>query len=395
VEIEMEALKIDLFQAYYDARRNKRNTINQLHFEIDYERQLLELYEQIVDRTYRISDSIAFVVNVPVKREIFAADFRDRIVHHLIFNYINPVIEAQLIDSCYSCRKGRGTLYGIRQMEQFMKDCSQNYSSDCYVLKLDIRSYFMSINKHLLWDKLQKMLLSLRNSKKLDLEILWWLIDKVLWNHPEESCFIKGKLSDWDDLPFSKSLFHTSKDCGLPIGNLTSQLFSNVYLYDFDCYIKNELGVEYYGRYVDDFVLIHPDKEFLLQAKDKIKAYLSEHCRLELHPHKIYLQHYQKGFAFLGAYIKPYRVYIANRTKKKFIQTLYQSNLVLSQKPPSKKELESIRSSVNSYLGLMKHYKTYKIWTKLLLDKDHPPLIFKYGYLNVISKQSMVFKIFQ
>ena len=101
----MSQLLEDLFQAYFDARRNKRNTINQLRFELNFEQNLFELYEQLLDRSYEISKSIAFVVNVPVKREIFAADFRDRILHHLIFNYINPVVERQLIDDCYSCRK--------------------------------------------------------------------------------------------------------------------------------------------------------------------------------------------------------------------------------------------------------------------------------------------------
>jgi hypothetical protein len=137
----MEQLKIDLFQAYFDARKNKRNTVNQLRFEIDFEHQLLELYQQLVDRTYTITESITFIVNNPVKREIFAADFRDRIIHHLIYNYINPIIDLQLIPSCYSCRTGKGTLYGIHQMYGFMAACSQNYTRDCYVLKFVERSY--------------------------------------------------------------------------------------------------------------------------------------------------------------------------------------------------------------------------------------------------------------
>jgi retron-type reverse transcriptase len=302
----MDPLKLDLFQAYYDARRNKRNTINQLRFEINYEHHLLKLYEELVNRTYEINKSITFIVNHPVKREIFAADFRDRIIHHLIYNYINPVVDKQLIDSCYSCRPGRGTLYGIRQMYEFMTACSQNYTRGCYVLKLDIRGYFMSINKHLLWKKLLVMLQQpeIDELPGISREMLLWLIDLVLWNDPTQSCIIKGKNSDWDDLPVTKSLFNNPKDCGLPIGNLTSQLFSNVYLHEFDSYIKHELGVEYYGRYVDDFVLIHPDKEFLLQAKTKIQAYLTAHCALTIHPNKVYLQYYQKGFSFLGAYIK-------------------------------------------------------------------------------------------
>jgi hypothetical protein len=388
----MEQLKLDLFQAYYDARRNKRNTINQLRFEINYEHHLFVLYEELINRTYTITKSIAFIVNYPVKREIFAADFRDRIIHHLIYNYINPVIDRQLIDNCYSCRKGKGTHYAVQQMAKFMKNCSQNYTRDCYVLKLDIKGYFMSINKHLLKNQLQKMLLSIQKSDRVDMDFLWWILDIVIWNDPKKSCIIKGQLSDWKGLPSSKSLFHTPGDCGLPIGNLTSQLFSNVYLYDFDDFVKNELGAEYYGRYVDDFVLIHPDKKFLLQAKEKIGAYLKEYCALVLHPNKIYLQHYSKGFAFLGAYIKPHRIYIGNRTKKKFIEIIRKTNALLSTKIPDKNDLASIRSSVNSYLGIMKHYRTYNIRKKYLLDKNHPPLIFKYGYLETIHKKSMVYK---
>jgi hypothetical protein len=391
---KMEQLKLDLFQAYFDARRNKRNTINQLRFEINYEHHLLELYEELTNRTYKIKKSITFIVNHPVKREIFAADFRDRIIHHLIYNYINPVIDEQLIDNCYSCRTGKGTHYAVQQMAEFMKNCSQNYTSDCYVLKLDIKGYFMSINKQILWNKLLKMLRSVGQKQfpGMDKETLLWLIDIVLWNDPTQSCIIKGNRSDWIGLPATKSLFQMPKNCGLPIGNLTSQLFSNVYLNDFDHFVKKELGVECYGRYVDDFVLIHPDRQFLLQAKEKISAYLEKHCALVLHPNKIYLQHYAKGFVFLGAYIKPHRIYIGNRTKKKFIKTLLKTNALLSRKIPDKDDLIFIRSSINSYLGIMKHYCTYNIRKKYLLDKNHSPLIFKYGYLKAVHKESMIYK---
>jgi hypothetical protein len=395
MDFEKERLILDLFQAYYDARKNKRNTINQLHFEIDYERHLFVLYEELINRTYKIRKSITFVVNNPVKREIFAANFRDRIIHHLIYNCINPVIDEQLIDSCYSCRTGKGTHYAVRQLAGFMKDCSRNYTCDCYVLKLDIKGYFMSINKQILWDKLLKILQPVgpEHLPGIDKETLLWLIDIVLWNDPTQSCIIKGKKSDWAGLPATKSLFQTPKDCGLPIGNLTSQLFSNVYLHDFDCFVKQALGVEYYGRYVDDFVLIHPDKKFLLKAKEKIKFFLKTDCKLDLHPKKIYLQHYSKGFSFLGAYIKPHRIYIGNRTKKKFIQVISQTNLLLKKQDITENDLNFIRSSVNSYLGLLKHYKTYNIRKKILLNKKRPSLLLKYGYLNVISKKSMVYKV--
>ena len=391
----MEQLKIDLFRAYFDARRNKRNTINQLRFEIDYEHNLLELYQQMLDRTYTITNSIAFIVNYPVKREIFAADFRDRIIHHLIYNYINNIIDSQLIVGCYSCRIGKGTLYAIKQMYAFMQECSQNYTRDCYVMKLDIKGYFMSINKQLLWEKLLKMLepLVMEHPAGMDKDTLLWLIDTVLWNDPTQSCIIKGKRSDWKGLPTAKSLFHNPKEQGLPIGNLTSQLFSNVYLHDFDHYVRYELGVEYYGRYVDDFILMHPDKGFLLQTKEKIRHYLRNHCQLDLHPNKSYLQHYTKGVLFLGAYIKPYRIYIGNRTKNQFIQKVYGANSLLAEGEPGKEELRLIRATINSYLGIMQHYKTYRIRKKILLHPDRPPLLLKHGYLQSRFQESMVYKL--
>jgi len=140
----------DLFMAYYDARKNKRNTINQLRFEINMEHELLELFDDIINRRYKPRKSICFVVENPVKREVFAADFRDRVVHHLLYNYINPVLETQFINDSYSCRKGKGTLYGINRVAEFIKKCSANYTKDCYILKLDIRGYFMNIDKTIL-----------------------------------------------------------------------------------------------------------------------------------------------------------------------------------------------------------------------------------------------------
>jgi retron-type reverse transcriptase len=369
----MENLKYDIFRAYYDARKNKRNTVNQLCFEIEYEQNLMELYDEIVNRSYEPRPSICFIINDPVKREILAADFRDRVVHHLIFNYINPFLETQFIEDSYSCRKGKGTHYGIRRVAMFLEKGSTG--SDCYVMKLDIQGYFMGINKHLLWEKLQQMLAKGEEDSefnKINSDFILFLLEKTIWNDPRKSCIFKSRAEEWTGLPNSKSLFYTESDCGLPIGNLTSQLFSNVYLHDFDLFVKNELGVEFYGRYVDDFVLIHPCKAFLLDAKEKIRRYLQENSGLTLHPKKFYLQHYTKGVAFLGAYIKPHRIYVANRTKNNFCRAVKIGAKNLSPL--------QMRATLNSYLGIMQHYKTYNIRRKVLLDKSYE--FFRYGYLT-------------
>jgi hypothetical protein len=201
----MESLKEDLFRAYYNARQNKRNTWNQLRFEIEYETKLLEMYERIVKREYEICPSIAFIVDVPVKREIFAADFSDRVVHHLLFNYLNPILDAQFSEDSYSCRIGRGTHYGIKRVSDFMQECSENYTKDCYVLKLDVKGYFMGMNKHLLWEKLERMIKNFEDSEdsknfeddwdsKEKWAIIWYLLDKVIWNDPRQNCIFKGKM---------------------------------------------------------------------------------------------------------------------------------------------------------------------------------------------------------
>src|SRR3989339_680169 len=190
----------DLFRAYYDARRNKRNKKDVVKFEVNYERNLFVLAEEILDGKYQPGVSSCFIVKKPVKREIFAASFRDRIVHHLIYNYINPLFERSFINDSYSCRIGKGTSYGIKRLNHFIRSCSENYQKDCYILKLDIKGYFMSINKNILHEK-------------------------IIFYNPIKNCAVKGKGEDWAGLPKSKSLFFTQAGCGLPIGNLTSQLF--------------------------------------------------------------------------------------------------------------------------------------------------------------------------
>ncbi|USN56663.1 MAG: hypothetical protein H6766_06645 [Candidatus Peribacteria bacterium] len=137
--IDRQELLIDLFHAYYAARLTKRNTSSQLAFEIDYEEQLIALCDELLDESYQIGPSMCFIVYDPVQREIFAASFRDRVVHHLIYRSIYDIIDRQLIHDAWSCRVGRGTHYGVRRIDHRIRSCSHNYSQDCYILKLDIQ----------------------------------------------------------------------------------------------------------------------------------------------------------------------------------------------------------------------------------------------------------------
>ena len=370
--IELE----DLFKAYYECRKNKRRTINALAFEVDFEQNLVDLWREINQHKYYPGRSIAFIVTKPVLREVFAADFRDRVVHHLIINKLNHIFEAKFIDDSYSCRDGKGTLYGVKKIAKYVKECSNNYTEDCYILKMDIKSFFMSIDKRILFRKVRELIVE--NYFEADKELMVELAHKIIFNNPEKNCHIKGKRSDWKGLPKSKSLFTTAPFKGLPIGNLTSQIFANYYMSEFDDYVKNDLGIEYYGRYVDDFVIIHKDKQFLMEIQDKMREFMWKRLGLILHPKKVYLQHYTKGVKFIGAVIKPYREYIANRTKGNLYEKMDIYNKEITADHGFVKDnLDDVVSSINSYLGFMIHYKSFNI-RKKMLERKWSPLWNKY-----------------
>ena len=363
-EIDAAITLAELFEAYYSCRRNKRNTHNALSFEVDYEANLIHLCEELNNGTYQIGKSIAFIVNKPVKREIFAANFRDRIVHHLLFNKLNPLFEKLFIYDSYACRQHKGTHFGIQRIDRFIRQCSHNYTQDCYALKLDIQGFFMHIDKDILFTKLSSFI---KQQYLLpDQSLVLKLCQQVIYNNPTQNCIIKSHRSQWQDLPNDKSLFHSPPYCGLPIGNLTSQVFANFYLNSLDHYIKHELGVHYYGRYVDDCVFVHHDTTYLKSLIPIIKDYLQNHLQLTLHPNKIYLQHYSKGVQFLGTVIKPQRIYIANRTKSNFYTAIQKHNEVVKDQKPDKEAQAAFLSSMNSYLGILKHYKTYRLRKRML-----------------------------
>ncbi len=367
-----------LLEAYYSCRRNKRNTMNALSFELDYELELLALRDEINSGTYRPRLSIAFVVDKPVQREIFAADFRDRVVHHLIINKLNPLFEQRFIYDSYACRVGKGTLFGIRRVETFIRRCSQNYSRDCYVLKLDIRGFFMHINARKLFLRLSNFIDD--RYEGADSVMLKNLCEIVLMNKPSENCVIRGKPSDWDGLPNDKSLFYSPPDCGLPIGNLSSQVFANFYLNIFDHFVKHDLRMKYYGRYVDDFVLVHESREYLASLIPVMRTFLSDELALELHPKKIFLQHYSHGVRYLGAVIKPNRVYVGKRTKGNFYDSIMRHNAVVAGHVPSTTERQAFRASINSFLGVMGHFDTRRLRRSMV--GQHVRGWWKYAHTN-------------
>ena len=368
----------EVIEAYYDCRRNKRGTMNQLAFEIDYEHELIELWREINEHRYKPRRSIAFVVDRPVKREIFAADFRDRVVHHLIARRISPLLEQQFIDDSYSTRKEKGTLYGIRRVDQKIRDCSDGYTRDCYVMKLDISGYFMSISKQRLYECISAFLMP--RYPESELSMLLYLLRETIFNRPERNCVFKVPRSRWVGLPSNKSLFGTDGSHGLPIGNLTSQMLALLFLDELDHRITGEWGVVHYGRYVDDMVLVHPSKEHLLEVRRKIDGWLRDRG-LMLHPRKMYLQHYSKGVCFIGGVIKPGRCFIARRTVGRLFSRVHHYNELLQQTDSVESaQVLSMVATMNSYLGMMHHFLAWRLFRRVL--RRVAPVWYQYTYFS-------------
>lgn len=301
-----------LLEAYYDCRKRKRKTASAIVYEMDYEGKLIALRDRINARTYHPGKSMCFVVTRPRYREVFAATFEDRIVHHWIALRLEPLFEQIFSPRTFNCRKGKGQLYGINMLREDVRQCSVNYTQDCYIMKLDLQGFFMSINKKMLADMVGAFVVE-NYHNEADKDTLRFLCRTVVLHEPEKNCERHSPASYWDYLPPNKSLFTNGEGLGVAIGNLFSQLFANFLLNVLDWYLIKSLGFQYVGRYVDDFYIVDKDKARLLAAVPYIRTLLQLYG-LTLHPHKFYLQHYSRGVQFTGSVVKKDRVYTANHT---------------------------------------------------------------------------------
>jgi hypothetical protein len=347
-----------LLEAYYDCRRNKRKTASALVYEMDYESKLIALRDRINTRTYAPGKSICFVVTRPRYREVFAASFEDRIVHHYIALRLEPLFEQAFCPYTYNCRKGKGQLYGTNMLRQQIIECSDNYTTDCYIMKLDLRGFFMSIDKCILADLIDRFVEEKYTGE--DKDDLRHLCQIVILHEPEKNCERHSPASYWNHLPANKSLFTNGEGKGVAIGNLFAQLFANFLLNSLD-WLVEELGLTYHGRYVDDFYMIHRDKMVLLNAVPRIREKLSE-LGLELNERKFYFQHYTKGVEFTGSILKPNRVYTCNRTITNFVAAVRRLN-----KAKDLRQAEHAVNSINSYLGLLRYNNEYNTRKRVLM----------------------------
>ena len=379
-----QQLLYDLYVAFEDAARHKHKMSYVQKFERELAENLNALCDDLLTHRYRALPSKCFVIKYPKKREVFAAMFRDRIVHHLYFNYTHQLFERTFIADSYSCIKGRGTLYGVNRLRQHIREASLNWQERAYAMSLDIRGYFMHINREKLLriatDSMKKMAthkVGLTDEVPIpsgvlltptttwaeirDMDFLLWLTEQIVMLDPMENCIIVGDESDWDDIDHAKCMRFVEKGLALPIGNLTSQLFSNVYMNPFDQFVKRDILCRHYGRYVDDSDMIDPDRAWLLAQVPKIREYLADELGLELHMGKLHIQEIHGGVEFLGTFVKPYRDYVSNKTLERIKGRLQQTDL---------RNGEAANRTICSYLGILSHTASYNLRREIFDTSD-------------------------
>lgn len=354
---ERNILLAELMIAELQARKGgKRKTCDTHAFEANLYENLLRLRDALWNYEYEPSRGTAHVIFRPVQREIFAAPYVDRVVHHFIVNIIMDWWEKRLCYDSYSCRVGKGTSFGIARLDHHIRSVSDNFKKPCYVIKLDISGYFMHINRALLYERVMWGVdQQFANDKSKRYQVLKHAIHEVVFDDPVRGVKIQGSYDDWRGLPEDKCMFCQPKGRGMVIGNLTSQFFSNIYLDPLDRFIKIDLGYQHYGRYVDDFYIVVSEEE-LPQARRDIKAiqHFLVSRGMSLNHNKTRIIPTWQGVPFLG---------IVNRNgallpDKRVMRNFYTSARAMVA---GTGKIESIVS----YLGMLMHYDAEKVTTKI------------------------------
>jgi hypothetical protein len=351
VNEQYEWLVDKLYSAFSEARRGKLDTVNEQRFEENREIELIRLAEEVQKRTYMPERSVAFIITNPTPREIFAASFRDRVIHHFLIQQSGSFWDKRLSSRSFSCREGKGVLYGVRYLENDIRQATKIGKEPAWVMKIDIQGYFMSLPRQYLFERVCWGLNRQFKDGGYVYDICKFLWGQIIFDDPLDGVRLKGLPSDWDILPPSKSMFHSEKNKGIVIGNLTSQWISNMALDPLDRFVQFELGCKWYGRYVDDAYFVAHTKDELIDLRVKVTQFISA-MGLTIHPKKFYLQPVNKGIEFLGVVIYPGRTVLAKRLR----QNMRQLKRDIDKFGLSKNHVESVRV----YQGLSVHYNHKK-----------------------------------
>ena len=354
VKCHADFLFEQLVQAYFDCRKSKRNSSTAIAFELNLEANLAKLYDELKSGTYTPGRSICFVITRPKPREVWAADFRDRIVHHLLYNHIVQRFHASFIHDSCACIPERGTLYAAKRLESKIRSVTHNWSKPAFYLKCDLANFFVSIDKRILHEQI-----------KAKVTEPWWLqlAELILFHDPRLNYELRCNNKLLSLVPPHKQLTQQSAEYGLPIGNLSSQFFANIYLNALDQFIKHQLRVQHYIRYVDDFILLHESPQQLNAWLQQIDAFLPQRLNVKLNPKKTILQPIDRGVDFVGQVIKPWRRTTRRRVVKQAVIRIQRI------------DADQVFETANSYLGLVRQsshsYNDRKRLVKAIWQRGH------------------------
>jgi len=315
----------NLYSAWDEFKVGKNKKLDVAEFAKDLKNNILKLHWDLKNKTYQHSPYQSFYVKDPKLRHIHKACVRDRVLHHAIFRISYPIFDKSFIFNSYSSRLDKGTHLAVKRLSIFARKVSKNNTQNCYFLKCDVKKFFDSID--------QKILISLIGKKIQDKDFVW-LIKIVV----------------------------KSFQGGIPLGNVTSQLFANVYLNELDKFIKHHLKMKYYLRYCDDFIILGSDKNFLKSLILKIDNFLKLNLNLSLHPNKIFIRKYHQGVDFLGYVSFPHYSILRNKTKKRMFRKI---DLKVISFAVGELSLKSFKQTLCSYYGLLKHSNYYRLSKRL------------------------------
>lgn len=328
-------IKGNIYRGYIEFRVGKKKKKDVSIFEKNLSNNISPLHIALVDKTYQPGGYTQFYVKDPKLRLIHKASVADRVVHHVVSYYLEKIYEPTFIAHSYSCRKNKGTHRGVLALQKMAIKESRNNTRVCWVLKCDIRKFFASVD--------HEILLKILFRKIMDLDFLN-LLEKIIRSHGS------NKTTDLSDIK------------GMPIGNLTSQFFSNIYMNELDQFVKHELKVKYYLRYADDFVFISTDREYLMNLVPVLKDFLKTQLGLDLHPQKIILSKFRSGVDFLGYIIFPKYVLPRTKTKRRLLKKIKEKVYAFKAGKTTEK---SLNQTIQSYYGFLVHAKAYKFRKEL------------------------------
>jgi len=359
----------NIFAAWREFRRGKGRKLDVQEFEFNLEDNLFQLHEELKTKTYQHSHYTSFFVRDPKLRHIHKATVRDRILHHAVFRVLYPIFDRGFIFDSYSCRLEKGTHRAVLRLEKFCRQLSDNNHKNIFVLKCDVKKFFDSVD--------QEILLSLIRKEIKDEEAMW-LVEKIVESF--KCPLVKGGAPDGHrgrgicelrKIPLRPPLTRGHAN-GLPLGNVTSQLFANIYLNELDQFIKHELKIKYYLRYSDDFVILSEDKRYLLSLISVINRFLQEKLELDLHERKIIIQRYSEGVDFLGYVVLPHYRVLRTKTKRRILRKIKKKFQDLKNGLISE---ECFNQSLQSYFGILGHCEGYGI-KKEIEEMENQSLLF-------------------